>query len=365
MSSRAVGRPEEPLDPEAGPVQAFAHELRALRKESGLTYRAMVPLANYSYAALQAATAGKALPTWEVTKAFVSACGGDVVGWREKWERASSPRSPEPPQEGPPEEELSAGESLAEESPQEVQPGPEPVVFEATEEPAGGRRRVLVISAVVAVVVGIVLVSSQVAGNPRARPTVTVTTGATAMPLPATFGSSAASSTAPTSDEAPSSQPSRPTVPTGAGQPPATTGTPGTTRTTTPTTDKPDPGENPGRFDGVQEQRTVELVRQQGYNWVDIEYWRHDADTPGELQIDASGVFTAYGARLAVIPESTPPDRARCARITEWRDRVEFAELHVGSLLCARSKLGRYASLEVRSLPSAGGSFIFYGITWH
>jgi hypothetical protein len=154
-------------------------------------------------------------------------------------------------------------------------------------------------------------------------------------------------------------------VPTGAGQPPTITGTPGTTRTTTPTTDDRVPTEDPGRYDGVQEQRTVELVRQQGYNWVDIEYWRHDADTPGELQIDASSVFTAYGARLAVIPDSPAPDRARCAQVTQWRDRVGFDELHVGSRLCARSKVGRYASLEVRALPSTGGSFIFYGITWY
>jgi hypothetical protein len=79
-------------------------------------------------------------------------------------------------------------------------------------------------------------------------------------------------------------------------------------------------------------------------------------------------VHTAVGAQLAVIPDAPLANRERCAQVTSWRDRVEFGELHAGSQLCGRSRAGRYASLEVRTLPSSpssDGRFIFYGITWY
>jgi hypothetical protein len=84
----------------------------------------------------------------------------------------------------------------------------------------------------------------------------------------------------------------------------------------------------------------------------DIEYWRHDASTSGEVQIDPHGVFTHLGAKLTIIPDTPLANRARCAQSSGWRDRIEFAELHVGSQLCAMSHLGRYASMEVRLVPS-------------
>jgi hypothetical protein len=126
------------------------------------------------------------------------------------------------------------------------------------------------------------------------------------------------------------------------------------------------PAEDPDRYQNVQEKRTVDLVPQERHNWVDIEYWRHDAAVSGELQMDATGVHTATGAQLAVIADTPLAGRARCAQVTSWRDRVEFSELHAGSQLCGRSRAGRYASLLVQSLPTpSDGRFFFYGITWN
>lgn len=145
----------------------------------------------------------------------------------------------------------------------------------------------------------------------------------------------------------------------------STTSKPSTT-TTTPAPTNAAQGEDSDRYQNVQERRSVELVSQERYNWVDIEYWRHDTAAPGELQMDGTGVHTATGAQLAVIADTPLAGRARCAQVTSWRDRVEFSELHVGSQLCGRSRVGRYASLLVQSLPTANDSrFFFYGITWN
>ncbi|KRV49101.1 hypothetical protein AQ490_21645 [Wenjunlia vitaminophila] len=84
-----MGRRETPLDPDAGPVQRFAFELRALRRQAGgITYRAMAATAGYSVTTLSRAAAGEQLPSLAVTLAYVRACGGDPGEWEERWRLA-------------------------------------------------------------------------------------------------------------------------------------------------------------------------------------------------------------------------------------------------------------------------------------
>ncbi|WP_210573245.1 helix-turn-helix domain-containing protein [Streptomyces sp. GESEQ-4] len=85
-----MGRRETPVDPNAGPVQRFAYELRKLRQEAGgLTYREMARRAHYSVPALSQAAAGKQLPSLDVTLAYVEACGGDPEEWERRWTETS------------------------------------------------------------------------------------------------------------------------------------------------------------------------------------------------------------------------------------------------------------------------------------
>ncbi|WP_331732147.1 hypothetical protein [Streptomyces sp. NBC_00989] len=84
-----MGRPESWLDPEAGPVQRFAYELRQLRREAGgVTYRAMAERVDFSAATLSESAAGERLPSLAVVLAYVRACGADTGGWEERWRRA-------------------------------------------------------------------------------------------------------------------------------------------------------------------------------------------------------------------------------------------------------------------------------------
>lgn len=83
-----MARRERALDPAAGPVAAFAHGLRQVRAAAGSpTYRALARTAGYSATTLSEAAGGSRLPTWDVTLAYVQACGGDVASWRDRWER--------------------------------------------------------------------------------------------------------------------------------------------------------------------------------------------------------------------------------------------------------------------------------------
>jgi serine/threonine protein kinase len=79
-----MGRLERPLD--EGPLLGFAQGLRDLRAAAGSpTYRELARIAHVSQSALSAAASGQILPTWEVTAAYVRACGGDSEAWRERW----------------------------------------------------------------------------------------------------------------------------------------------------------------------------------------------------------------------------------------------------------------------------------------
>jgi hypothetical protein len=84
-----MGRPERPLDPAAGPIQAFASELRQLRQRAGNPkYLQMQRRTGRSRTALAEAAGGDHLPTWETVEAYVRACGGDLSLWHARWAQA-------------------------------------------------------------------------------------------------------------------------------------------------------------------------------------------------------------------------------------------------------------------------------------
>jgi hypothetical protein len=118
---------------------------------------------------------------------------------------------------------------------------------------------------------------------------------------------------------------------------------------------------------GVYKERPVELSTKTGQESVEIDQWRQVADKSGDLQMDQNGIYTLLGAKLSVIEDSPEPVQSRCAQIQARITRVDFTTLHEGSQLCAQSRGGRYAMLQVRALPQSPGSngrFIFYGRTW-
>ncbi|WP_346779819.1 hypothetical protein [Streptomyces sp. S3(2020)] len=86
-----MGRPERPLDPEAGPVQRFAHELRELRRAAGCpSYRSMSVIAGFSVTTLAHAAGGERLPSLAVVQGYVRACEGDPGEWEPRWKDAEA-----------------------------------------------------------------------------------------------------------------------------------------------------------------------------------------------------------------------------------------------------------------------------------
>ncbi|WP_272263574.1 helix-turn-helix domain-containing protein [Streptomyces xanthophaeus] len=83
-----MARPERLLDPTAGPLEEFAHALRALRRQAGNpSYRVMAKRAHYSVATLSEAARGLHKPSLKVTLAYVAACDGDTTVWTRHWHR--------------------------------------------------------------------------------------------------------------------------------------------------------------------------------------------------------------------------------------------------------------------------------------
>ncbi|GAA0243081.1 helix-turn-helix transcriptional regulator [Cryptosporangium japonicum] len=93
-------RPENPIPPGNRALAGFAQALRRLRTGAGSpTYRTIAARAHYAPSRLSEAAAGHQLPTWEVTAAFVRACGAppkDLPLWRSRWERARAGMLPAP-----------------------------------------------------------------------------------------------------------------------------------------------------------------------------------------------------------------------------------------------------------------------------
>ena len=81
-----MGRSERPVDPEAGPLQRLAWDLRQLRQKAGRpSYRELAKRAHYSASVLSEAAGGLAFPSLAVTLAYVEACGGDGEEWEKRW----------------------------------------------------------------------------------------------------------------------------------------------------------------------------------------------------------------------------------------------------------------------------------------
>ncbi|MFG2781479.1 hypothetical protein ACGFY7_26990 [Streptomyces prunicolor] len=86
-----MGRPEIPVDPDAGPVQRLAYELRELRRAAGgPSYRSMAGAAGCTAATLSRAAGGERLPSLAVLQGYVRACGGDPAEWESRWEEAEA-----------------------------------------------------------------------------------------------------------------------------------------------------------------------------------------------------------------------------------------------------------------------------------
>lgn len=88
-----MGRPEKSVDSDS-PFADIAEGLRGLRRSRGLTYRELANLTHYSVAVLADAAAGRHLPSFELTLAFVRACGGDESVWWLSWMQARSRVNP-------------------------------------------------------------------------------------------------------------------------------------------------------------------------------------------------------------------------------------------------------------------------------
>ncbi|WP_030241860.1 helix-turn-helix domain-containing protein [Streptomyces sp. NRRL S-350] len=117
MASRQ-GRQERPIDPEGGPLAAFASALRALREECGSpTYRELATCSkrtgtkSYSDTTFSNAARGDSQPSREVTRAFVLSCHwyaksdraraeAAAAEWDARWqelEAALAPAAEQPP----------------------------------------------------------------------------------------------------------------------------------------------------------------------------------------------------------------------------------------------------------------------------
>ncbi|WP_051173552.1 nSTAND1 domain-containing NTPase [Amycolatopsis orientalis] len=84
-------RRERPLGPGDDVVVRFAADLRLLReKAGGPTYRELSSRAGYSAAALSEAAGGRKLPGLAVTTAYVTACGGDIQAWEDRWREVAA-----------------------------------------------------------------------------------------------------------------------------------------------------------------------------------------------------------------------------------------------------------------------------------
>ncbi|MEV3971368.1 hypothetical protein AB0K68_24995 [Streptomyces sp. NPDC050698] len=98
-----MGRREKPVDPDAGPVQRLAHDLRVLREKAGKPpYREMAKRAGYSLTAMSQAAAGDQLPSRAVVRAYAEALDADPDEWERRWREADAEVRVPAPDEKPP-----------------------------------------------------------------------------------------------------------------------------------------------------------------------------------------------------------------------------------------------------------------------
>jgi transcriptional regulator with XRE-family HTH domain len=98
-----VGRREKPVDPDAGPTQRLAHDLRVLREKAGKPpYREMAGRSGYSTTALSQAAAGDQLPSLAVVRAYAEALDADPDEWERRWREADREVRVPAPDERPP-----------------------------------------------------------------------------------------------------------------------------------------------------------------------------------------------------------------------------------------------------------------------
>jgi hypothetical protein len=71
-------------------LEAFFHDLRALRASADLSLAELAGLAHFPEEALAAAETGPAVPPNPVLVAYVQACGGPVGQWEDRWRDASA-----------------------------------------------------------------------------------------------------------------------------------------------------------------------------------------------------------------------------------------------------------------------------------
>ncbi|WP_188298958.1 helix-turn-helix domain-containing protein [Streptomyces sp. CBMA156] len=78
------------MDPQAGPVERLAWELRQLRDRAGApSYRVLAKASHYSASTLAEAAKGERLPSLAVVLAYARVCGGEPAEWEARWLAAS------------------------------------------------------------------------------------------------------------------------------------------------------------------------------------------------------------------------------------------------------------------------------------
>lgn len=92
-----MARTARPVNPEDGPIQSFAFDLRAVREAAGNpTYRSLARTAGFSASTLSDAAGGVRLPSLEVTLAYVGACGADTAAWQQRWQSVNRQLATQP-----------------------------------------------------------------------------------------------------------------------------------------------------------------------------------------------------------------------------------------------------------------------------
>lgn len=82
-----MARPMNPLPPGNDTLVTFAASLRVLREDAGQPSLAvMAQRCDVSTAALCQAHSGKTVPSWRSVRGYVTACRGNPVDWRARWE---------------------------------------------------------------------------------------------------------------------------------------------------------------------------------------------------------------------------------------------------------------------------------------